>query len=55
MIPNTPQAPPAGAHYGLRPEDFVAAREPRRRDSGAGTASLPQHPAVTDEPERKAA
>ncbi len=34
---------------------FVAAREPRRRDSGAGTASLPQHPAVTDEPERKAA
>ena len=24
---------------------FVAAREPRRRESGAGTASLPQHPA----------
>ena len=24
---------------------FVAAREPRRRDSSAGTASLPQHSA----------
>jgi len=36
---------------------FVAAREPRRRDSGSGTGttSLPQHPAVTEEPERKAA
>jgi hypothetical protein len=33
---------------------FVAAREPRR-ESSAGTASLPQHPAVTDEPQRKAA
>ena len=33
---------------------FVAAREPRR-ESGAGTASLPQHPAVTDDPQRKAA
>jgi hypothetical protein len=34
---------------------FVAAREPRRRRSSAGTASTPQHPAVTDEPQRKAA
>jgi hypothetical protein len=39
---------------------FVAAREPRRRDSSAGTASLPQHPAEQhpadmDEPQRKAA
>ena len=34
---------------------FVAAREPRRRESGAGTASLPQSPAVTEEAERKAA
>ena len=34
---------------------FVAAREPRRRGSAAGTASLPQHPAAIDEPERKAA
>jgi hypothetical protein len=34
---------------------FVAARDPRRRDSGAGTASLPQHPAVTEEPQGKAA
>ena len=34
---------------------FVAAREPRRRDSGAGMTSLPQHPADTDEPLRKAA
>jgi hypothetical protein len=33
---------------------FVAAREPRRRDSGAGTAS-PQHPAITDGSQRKAA
>lgn len=34
---------------------FVAAREPRRRDSGARSASLPDHPAATDEPRRKAA
>jgi hypothetical protein len=46
---------------------FVAAREARPRDSAAGTASPPQHPAVTDgssppqhpavtdEPRRKAA
>jgi hypothetical protein len=34
---------------------FVAAREPRHRDSAAGTASLPQHPATTEESERKAA
>jgi hypothetical protein len=34
---------------------FVAARDPRRRESGAGTASLPQHQAVPDEPQRKAA
>jgi hypothetical protein len=34
---------------------FVAARDPRRRDSSAGTTSLPQHPAVTNEPQRKAA
>ena len=34
---------------------FVAARDPRRRDSSAGTTSLPQHPAVTDESQRKAA
>ena len=34
---------------------FVSSRDPRRRDSGSGTASLPQHPAVTDEPQRKAA
>ncbi len=34
---------------------FVVAREPRRRDSGAGTASPSQHPAITDEPQRKAA
>jgi hypothetical protein len=33
---------------------FIAGREPRR-ESGAGTASLPQHPAATDELERKAA
>ena len=33
---------------------FVAAREPRR-ESSAGTASLPQRPAVTDEPQRRAA
>jgi hypothetical protein len=34
---------------------FVAAREPRRRESSAGTASLPQTPAITKEAERKAA
>jgi hypothetical protein len=34
---------------------FVAAREPRRRDSGAGTASRPQLPPVTEEAQRKAA
>jgi hypothetical protein len=34
---------------------FVAAREPRRRDSSAGMTSLPQHPADMDEPQRKAA
>jgi hypothetical protein len=34
---------------------FIAAREPRHRQSGAGTASPPQHPAVTDESQRKAA
>lgn len=33
---------------------FVAAREPRQQSS-AGTASLPQNPAATDEPRRKAA
>jgi hypothetical protein len=33
---------------------FVAAREPPR-DSGAGAASLPQHPAATEEPQRRAA
>ncbi len=34
---------------------FVAAREPRQRASGAGTVSLPEHPAATDALERKAA
>jgi hypothetical protein len=34
---------------------FVAAREPRRRESGAGMASLPQQPADMDKPLRKAA
>jgi hypothetical protein len=34
---------------------FFVARQPRRRQSGAGTASLPQHPAGREEPERKAA
>ena len=34
---------------------FVAAREPRRHDHGAGTASLPQRPAITDESPGKAA
>jgi hypothetical protein len=34
---------------------FVAARDPRRRGSSAGTASLPQHTSDMDEPQRKAA
>jgi len=34
---------------------FVAAREPRHRETSAETASLPQNPAVTEEPGRKAA
>jgi hypothetical protein len=34
---------------------FVAAREPRRRESGAGTVPQPLHPSATDAPERKAA
>lgn len=34
---------------------FVAARDPRRRETGAGTTSAPQRPASTDEPARKAA
>jgi hypothetical protein len=34
---------------------FVAARDPRRRQSIAGTASLPQHQADVEEPQRKAA
>ncbi len=34
---------------------FVAAREPRRRDSGAETAAPPQRPAEPAEPQRKVA
>jgi hypothetical protein len=34
---------------------FVAARAPRRRESSAGTTSLPQHEANVEEPQRKAA
>jgi hypothetical protein len=34
---------------------FIAARDPRRRESSAGTASLPQAPANAEEPQRKAA
>ncbi len=34
---------------------FIAAREPRRRESSAGTASLPEHLADAEEPLRKAA
>jgi hypothetical protein len=34
---------------------FVAAREPRHVDSGAGTAALPERPSVPAETERKAA
>ena len=34
---------------------FVAARDPRRRESSAGTAPLPQQPASTEDPQRKAA
>ncbi len=33
---------------------FIAAREPRR-ESSAGTAALPEHPAAADEPLHKAA
>ena len=33
---------------------FIAAREPRR-DSSAGMKTLPQHPADTEERQRKAA
>jgi len=33
---------------------FIAAREPRR-ESSAGTKTLPQHPADSEEPQRKAA
>jgi hypothetical protein len=33
---------------------FIAAREPRR-DSSAGTKTLPQRPADAEEPQRKAA
>jgi hypothetical protein len=34
---------------------FVAARDPRRRQSSAGTASMPQHQGDVEEPQRKAA
>jgi hypothetical protein len=34
---------------------FIAARDPRRRESGAGTATLPERPTAADEPARKAA
>lgn len=34
---------------------FVAAREPRRRDHAASTASLPEHRSGTEEPRQKAA
>ena len=34
---------------------FVAARDPRRRESSAGTAAPPQHQADVEEPQRKAA
>jgi hypothetical protein len=34
---------------------FVAGREPRRRDHGAGTVSLPQHISDTEESQQKAA
>ncbi|MGH3222465.1 MAG: hypothetical protein ACRDPY_27860 [Streptosporangiaceae bacterium] len=34
---------------------FIAAREPRRRDSGAGTVSTPEQPIEAEEPQRKAA
>jgi hypothetical protein len=34
---------------------FIAARDPRRRESSAGTASLPQHQANVEESQRKAA
>jgi hypothetical protein len=34
---------------------FLAAREPRHRESSAGTPSQPQNPAAAEEPHRKAA
>jgi hypothetical protein len=34
---------------------FVAARDPRHRESRAGATSLPQHQANVEEPQRKAA
>jgi hypothetical protein len=34
---------------------FVAAREPRRRDSAAGTASLPRHQADAEQSLNRAA
>ena len=34
---------------------FIAARDPRRRESSAGTASLPEHQANVEEDQRKAA
>jgi hypothetical protein len=34
---------------------FVAARDPRRRETGAGAMSPPRHPASTDQSQRKAA
>jgi hypothetical protein len=34
---------------------FVAARQPRRRDSATGTATVPQHLPATEEPRQKAA
>jgi hypothetical protein len=34
---------------------FVAAREPRRRESSTAATSLPQRPASAEEPQRKAA
>jgi hypothetical protein len=34
---------------------FIAARDPRRRESSAGTPSLPEHQANVEEDQRKAA
>jgi hypothetical protein len=34
---------------------FIAAREPRQRESSAGMSSLPERPAAMDEPGREAA